>query len=45
MKKKDRAMRELTGTGATITLHLNQLLQSASAKFITWQERKIRQNR
>ncbi|XP_055921397.1 general transcription factor IIH subunit 1 [Eupeodes corollae] len=42
---ENRAMRELSPLGASLTLHLNQLLQSAAAKFATFQERKMRQHR
>lgn len=42
---EDRAMRELSPLGSSLTQHLNQLLQLASRKFATWQERKIRQHR
>ncbi|XP_055383779.1 general transcription factor IIH subunit 1 [Condylostylus longicornis] len=42
---EDRAMRELSPLGATLTQHLNQLLQSAGRKFATWQERRMRLHR
>lgn len=38
-------MRELSPLGTSLTQHLNQLLQLASRKFVTWQERKMRQHR
>ncbi|XP_063708505.1 general transcription factor IIH subunit 1 [Culicoides brevitarsis] len=41
---EDRAMRELQPLGATLTQHLNQLLQAAKNKFVSWQERKMRQS-
>ncbi|XP_058459041.1 general transcription factor IIH subunit 1 [Malaya genurostris] len=42
---EDRAMRELLPLGASLTQHLNQLLQSANRKYATWQERQRRTNR
>lgn len=42
---EDRAMRELLPLGASLTQHLNQLLQSANRKFATWQERQRRSHR
>lgn len=38
-------MRELAPLGASLTQHLNQLLQAATRKFATWQERKMRHHR
>lgn len=37
-------MRELAPLGATLTQHLQQLLQAAKNKFVSWQERKMRQS-
>lgn len=37
---QERAMRELSPLGSSLTQHLNQLLQLAARKFATWQERK-----
>ncbi|XP_058830259.1 general transcription factor IIH subunit 1-like [Topomyia yanbarensis] len=42
---EDRAMRELLPLGASLTQHLNQLLQSANRKYATWQERQRRSHR
>ncbi|XP_055536075.1 general transcription factor IIH subunit 1 [Wyeomyia smithii] len=42
---EDRAMRELLPLGASLTQHLNQLLQSANRKYATWQERQRRTHR
>ncbi|XP_011209613.1 general transcription factor IIH subunit 1 [Bactrocera dorsalis] len=42
---ESRALHELSPLGASLTQHLNRLLQSANTKFATWQERKKRQNR
>uniref|UniRef100_A0A8D8AW16 General transcription factor IIH subunit 1 n=1 Tax=Culex pipiens TaxID=7175 RepID=A0A8D8AW16_CULPI len=42
---EDRAMRELLPLGASLTQHLNQLLQSANRRYGTWQERQRRQHR
>ena len=42
---EDRAMREFSPLGASLTLHLNQLLQAAARKFAKWQEIKMRQMR
>lgn len=42
---ENRALHELSPLGASLTQHLNRLLQSANTKFVTWQERKKRQNR
>lgn len=42
---EERAMRELLPLGASLTQHLNQLLQSANRKFATWQERQRRSHR
>ncbi|XP_062562070.1 general transcription factor IIH subunit 1 [Armigeres subalbatus] len=42
---EDRAMRELLPLGASLTQHLNQLLQSANRKFATWQDRQRRSYR
>lgn len=38
-------MRELSPLGTTLTQHFNQLLQLADRKFVTWQDRRMRQNR
>ncbi|XP_067633884.1 general transcription factor IIH subunit 1 [Eurosta solidaginis] len=42
---ENRALHELSPLGASLTQHLNRLLQSANTKFATWQERKMRQKR
>lgn len=42
---EERAMRELLPLGASLTQHLNQLLQSANRKYATWQERQRRSHR
>lgn len=42
---EDRAMRELLPLGASLTQHLNQLLQSANRRYATWQDRQRRQHR
>lgn len=42
---EERAMRELLPLGASLTQHLNQLLQSANRKFATWQDRQRRSHR
>lgn len=42
---EERAMRELLPLGASMTQHLNQLLQSANRKFATWQDRQRRSHR
>ncbi|XP_055621631.1 general transcription factor IIH subunit 1 [Toxorhynchites rutilus septentrionalis] len=42
---EDRAMRELLPLGASMTQHLNALLQAANQKFATWQERQRRSHR
>uniref|UniRef100_A0A182P5F2 General transcription factor IIH subunit 1 n=1 Tax=Anopheles epiroticus TaxID=199890 RepID=A0A182P5F2_9DIPT len=42
---EDRAMRELLPLGSSLTLHLNQLLQSANRKYVIWQERQRRTHR
>lgn len=40
---EENVMREVSPIGMSITKHLHQLLQIASRKFTTWQERKNRQ--
>ncbi|XP_075167316.1 transcription factor B1 [Haematobia irritans] len=42
---EDRCQQKLSPLGGTLTQHLNRLLQSANAKFVTWQERKMRQHK
>lgn len=42
---QERAMRELSPVGSSLTQHLNQLLQSANMKYATWHDRKIRLHR
>lgn len=42
---EESVMRDASPVGMSITKHLNQLLQIASRKFNTWQERKNRQNK
>ncbi|XP_017472869.1 PREDICTED: general transcription factor IIH subunit 1 isoform X1 [Rhagoletis zephyria] len=42
---ESRALHELSPLGASLTQHLNRLLQAANAKFVTWQDRKMRQHR
>ncbi|XP_019890265.1 general transcription factor IIH subunit 1 [Musca domestica] len=42
---EDRCQQKLSPLGGTLTQHLNRLLQSANTKFVTWQERKMRQHK
>lgn len=42
---EDRAVREFAPLGATLTYHLNQLLESATRKYSKWQEIRMRQMR
>ncbi|KAI8124506.1 General transcription factor IIH subunit 1 [Lucilia cuprina] len=42
---EDRCLQKLSPLGGTLTQHLNRLLQSANTKFVTWQERKMRQHK
>lgn len=42
---EDRAMREFSPLGTSLTQHLNQLFQAAARKFAKWQEIKMRQMR
>lgn len=42
---QERAMRELSPIGSSLTQHLHQLLRTATRKFNTWQERRIRHHR
>jgi len=42
MPFEERAMRELSPLGASLTQHLNQLLAAAKSKYVTWHERKMR---
>lgn len=39
---EERAMRELSPLGASLTRHLNQLLLTAKNKYLAWQERKMK---
>uniref|UniRef100_A0A6B2EJP2 General transcription factor IIH subunit 1 n=1 Tax=Phlebotomus kandelakii TaxID=1109342 RepID=A0A6B2EJP2_9DIPT len=39
---EERAIREFSPVGASLTLHLNQLLQAADRKFVKWREIKLR---
>uniref|UniRef100_A0A1L8DH93 General transcription factor IIH subunit 1 n=1 Tax=Nyssomyia neivai TaxID=330878 RepID=A0A1L8DH93_9DIPT len=39
---EERAIREFSPVGASLTLHLNQLLQAADRKFVKWREMKMR---
>ncbi|XP_055692887.1 general transcription factor IIH subunit 1 [Lutzomyia longipalpis] len=39
---EERAIREFSPVGASLTLHLNQLLQAADRKFAKWREIKMR---
>lgn len=42
---EERALRELSPLGSSLTQHLNQLLQMANMKYATWHDRKVRQHR
>lgn len=39
---EDRAVREFAPLGASLTFHLNQLLESATRKYSKWQEIRMR---
>ncbi|BFG04705.1 general transcription factor IIH subunit 1 [Drosophila madeirensis] len=42
---ENRAMHELSPLRSSLTQHMNQLLGTANSKFVTWKERKLRNNR
>jgi len=42
---QERALRELSPLGSSLTQHLNQLLQMANMKYATWHDRKVRMHR
>ncbi|KAH8284727.1 hypothetical protein KR054_000285 [Drosophila jambulina] len=42
---ENRAMHELSPLRSSLTQHMNQLLRTANAKFVTWKERKLRKAR
>ncbi|XP_033251749.1 general transcription factor IIH subunit 1-like [Drosophila miranda] len=42
---ENRAMHELSPLRSSLTQHMNQLLRTANSKFVTWKERKLRNNR